>query len=207
MTLNTEGGGDVQSDDMSSARRASHRMPRVDVTLDEAAHLLLLPGPWIIDLSPPVPQRPPFATHHVSWLARHSAHFWSGTNQAREETYPTAIHAWLVLPMYVRGQQKRSRMDFISRISPVCWWKTIRDTWTSSVFCVIDQQEWLSVSRGNYIVINRFKHISLLETDCQTVMLPDVRGVVGRDKAKQCWIHSLGFILYEVSHFDNAMKL
>ncbi|KAF0029440.1 hypothetical protein F2P81_018545 [Scophthalmus maximus] len=55
---------------MSSARRASHRMPRVDVTLDEAAHLLPLPGPWIIDLSPPVPQRPPFATHHVSLVNR-----------------------------------------------------------------------------------------------------------------------------------------
>lgn len=45
-------------------------------------------------------------------LACHSPHFWSRTNQAGEETCPTAIHAWLVLPMYASDEQKHSRIGF-----------------------------------------------------------------------------------------------
>ncbi len=87
------------------------RMLHVDIASDEAVHLLLSPSLRIIDLSlqtfrglrSPPPRL---------WLACHSLHLWSRTNQAGEETCPTAVHAWLVLPMYARGEQKHSGIGF-----------------------------------------------------------------------------------------------
>lgn len=67
-------------------------MLQVNVVLAESTHLLLSPSPRIIDLS-----LQSFRFLHSSppqlRLACHSAHFWSRTNQAGEETRPTAIHA------------------------------------------------------------------------------------------------------------------
>ena len=133
---------------------------QVDIVLAESAHLLLSPSPRIIDLS-----LQSFRFLHSSppqlRLACHSPHFWSRTNQAGEETRPTAIHAWRVLAMYARGwtEARQNWILFPEALrcadgKPICC--AVRDPWSSSVFCVIDQQEWLSVSRGNYVAINRF---------------------------------------------------
>lgn len=122
---------------------------------------LLLPGPADHRSVPPFPFEA--SARCPPQLAISLSLHISGAELIRsEKSCPTAIHAWLVLAMFARGEQKHSRIGFCLQ-DPLRWreadlqrrWSC--SPWSSSVFCVTDRQEWLSVSKGDYMVIKKFR--------------------------------------------------
>lgn len=128
----------------------------IDIVLNEPTHRLSL-SPWIID-----PCFSSFRGLHSPppclWSACHSSLL--GAKLIRLEKRRVPLRSTCDSQ---RVETKRSRIGFHFENASLADGKPIRcavgDTWSSSVFCVIDQHEWLSVSRGNYIVISRFRLI------------------------------------------------